>query len=121
MKLDNMNAIIWHAAGAQLKRRPGQQCLPPPKGTHFEAPICQQRIYWSVFLFTNTHTHGWKGPRTVWVGTGVPAVTATQKDSRPGVAWATLVEVIVIQYGHVGLLEKSLKALSCRLKKNHPV
>ena len=69
---------------------------------------------------TPTHTHGWKGPRTVRVGTGVPAVTAAQKDSRPGVAWATLVEAIVIQYGHVGLLEKSLQALSCRLKKNHP-
>ena len=37
------------------------------------------------------------------VSTGVPAVTVTQKDSRPGVAWATLVEVIVIQDGHVGL------------------
>ena len=69
---------------------------------------------------THTHTHGWKGPRTVRVGTGVPAVTAAQKDSRPGVAWATLVEVIVIQYGHVGLLEKNLQALSCRLKNNHP-
>lgn len=45
----------------------------------------------------------------MWAGTGVPAVTATQKGSRPGVAWATLVEVTVIQYGHVGLLEKSLR------------
>ena len=48
------------------------------------------------YTHTHTHTHGWKGPRTVQVNTGVPVVTATQKDSRPGVAWATLVEVTVI-------------------------
>lgn len=82
--------------------------------------VSKESIGPSFSSHTHTHTHGWKGPRTVQVGTGVPAVTAAQKDSRPGVAWATLVEVIVIQYGHVGLLEKSLQALSCRLKKNHP-